>query len=126
METTYGRKIDMKIYFEDGALLKNSALPIAPHARIHAEDGVSANIRALEWYHGYGEKIVIYTNSIMAFDNRYAWNEIEQVPEIYIRAGEYQVFTRIDKLTERELRRAHNLSKMYLSGEFQTIKEAET
>ena len=110
----------MKIYFEDG-LLKNSIddPSITEYHPISAINGVTSNFNSLEELKQKNDdSIVIYTNSICAFSNRYAWNPELQAPEIYIRAGEHMVFTRIDKLTERELREGHNLAKMYVAGEF--------
>ncbi|MBO5969891.1 MAG: hypothetical protein J6S14_15495 [Clostridia bacterium] len=108
----------MKIYFEDGPLGETADLPELSCDCISAEFGISNNIEDLDYYKSARPSAVIYTNSIAAFDNRYAWNETLRAPEIYIRAGEHMTFTRIDKLTERELRQAHNLGKMYLAGEF--------
>ena len=109
----------MKIYFEDGKLLKQSRLPIKYDVKIDAADGVTANDNCLYNLNIHKPNAIIYTNSIMAFSNEYAWNEELKVPEIYIRAGEHMVFTRIDKLTTRELRQGHNLAKMYVAGEFE-------
>ena len=108
----------MKIYFEDGKLRNLNQLPSLIDYEVDAKNGISANINFLDELNQEEEDITIYTNSIFAFSNRYAWNENLKVPEIYIRAGEHMVFTRIDKLTTRELREGHNLAKMYVSGEF--------
>lgn len=107
----------MKIYFEDG-LLNTINYPIDAEYIIDATYGVTNNIDILDELKELNEPLIIYTNSIFAFDNRYAWNEELKVPEIYIRTGEDRVFTRIDKLTNRELKEGHNLAKMYISGEF--------
>jgi len=111
----------MKIYFEDGQLRNLSQLPIKPDFILDASEGVNANINFLVSIGKRNPEAIIYTNSIFAFDNRYAWNEKLEVPEVYIRAGEYMLFTRIDALTDRLLREGHNLSKMYISGEFEDI-----
>ena len=108
----------MKIYFEDGALRSLNQISALIDYEMDAKNGVSANINFLDELNQEKEDLSIYTNSIFAFNNRYAWNEELKVPEIYIRAGEYMIFTRIDKLTNRELREGHNLAKMYVSGEF--------
>ena len=114
----------MKIYFEDGPLEDVSQLPFKPNLIISADDGISSNFNALDFeMHRKCDGVitddyVIYTNSIAAFRNQYAWNEQLQVPEIYIRAGENQSFTRIDELTERVLREGHNLAHLYVAGEF--------
>ena len=108
----------MKIYFEDGELVTSGHLPISNYITINASKGVSRNIQSLNEIKEKYSNLIRYTNSIFAFDNTYAWNEELKVPEIYIRAGEHMVFTRIDKLTNRELRQGHNLAKMYVSGEF--------
>lgn len=108
----------MKIYFEDGMLGKSGYLPFVYHYAIDAKYGVSSNMAQLDTLRECEPDATIYTNSIIAFSNEYAWNEELKVPEIYIRAGEHMLFTRIDQLTERELRKAHNLAKMYLAGSF--------
>ena len=108
----------MKIYFEDGSLLSPNKLSISFDFTIDAASGVSTNIDTLDELQQREEDLVIYTNSIFAFDNRYAWNHELKVPEIYIRAGKHMLFTRIDKLTNRTLREGHNLAKLYVTGEF--------
>lgn len=113
----------MKIYFEDGELRHYTQLPFSADIDINANRGVTANIKYLDYFAKCNPNCIIYTNSIFAFNNMYAWNEELKVPEIYIRAGEHMVFTRIDKLTNRELRQGHNLAKMYVAGEFDHIKE---
>lgn len=114
----------MKIYFEDGELVSSGYLPIDRYIVVNAGSGVNTNINVLDDIKEHNPNAVVYTNSIFAFSNIYAWNEELKVPEIYIRAGEHMLFTRIDKLTNRELREGHNLGKMYVSGEFDNhIKE---
>ena len=109
----------MKIYFEDGKLEEEKLLSFKPDYTIDAGFGFSANVKFLDVLSQDNTDYIIYTNSILAFDNRYAWNEELQAPEIYIRAGNDKLFTRIDELTERELREGHNLAKMYITGEFE-------
>ncbi len=108
----------MKIYFEDGELVSSGYLPIDHYIVINATSGKSQNIAVLEDIKETNPNAVIYTNSIFAFSNEYAWNKELNVPEIYIRAGEHMLFTRIDKLTEKELHKSHNLAKMYVAGSF--------
>ena len=109
----------MKIYFEDGELRDYTQIPFEPDLAIQANLGVSQNIDMLDWHAVHKSDITVYTNSILAFSNKYAWNQELKLPEIYIRAGEHMVFTRIDKLTNRELKQGHNLAKMYIAGEFE-------
>ena len=108
----------MKIYFEDGELVQSGYLPFTRYIVVHAASGVSSNIAVLDDIKETEPNATVYTNSIFAFSNKYAWNEELQVPEIYIKAGEHMVFTRIDKLTTRQLREGHNIAKMWISGEF--------
>lgn len=108
----------MKIYFEDGELRHNTQIPFEPDLVVRASSGVSQNIEMLNLFTKYQPDATVYTNSIIAFSNIYAWNKELKVPEVYIRAGEHMSFIRIDKLTTRELREGHNLAKMYIAGEF--------
>lgn len=108
----------MKIYFEDGELVSSGYLPIDQYIVVNAGSGVHTNISVLDDIKEYNPNAVIYTNSIFAFSNDYAWNEELKVPEIYIRAGKHMLFTRIDKLTEKDLRKSHNLAKLYIAGTF--------
>ena len=115
----------MKIYFEDGPLRDDVDIPGEILLTIvDALEGVSANREDLELYNVLMlSSTTIYTNSIFAFSNKYAWNDELKVPEIYIRHGENDEFVRIDKLTTKELRFAHNLAKMYVAGEFSVVEE---
>lgn len=113
----------MKIYFEDGELRSVNQLSVKPDIVIDAGKGLSESFRLLDFAKETNPNCIIYTNAITAFNNRYAWNDSLKVPEIYIRAGEHLIFTRIDNLTERELREGHALAKLYISGEFDEIKK---
>lgn len=108
----------MKIYFEDGELRFPYQLPISNYYTIDAAKGYSDNRMKLDLIKDKDDNSTIYTNQITALAGRYCWNAEDKVPEIYIRAGEHMTFTRIDKLTTRELREGHNFAKMYVSGEF--------
>lgn len=111
----------MKIYFEDGELRNINQLPVKPDFVIDAGKGLTESFRLLNFAKETSPNCVIYTNAITAFDNRYAWNDLLKVPEIYIRSGEYLIFTRIDNLTERVLREGHALARLYVGGEFEKL-----
>lgn len=115
----------MKVYFEDGPLNLNNTMILPsekPDFVIDAADGVNACINMLDNLNKNRKDCVIYTNSIFAFSNRYAWNEKLQLPEIYIR-DRNGVFTNITQLTNRILREGHNLAKLYVGGEFQPLEK---
>ena len=112
----------MKIYFEDGELVSSGYLPIDRYIVVNAGSGVHTNINVLNDIKEHNPNAVVYTNSILAFDNKYAWNEELKLPELYIRAGEYGIFTRIDKIYPN-IRKVNNLAKMWLAGMFDHIKE---
>jgi hypothetical protein len=114
----------MKIYFEDGDLISTIRAPENYDYQVAAERGVTSNIIRLDALNEKHPDAVIYTNSIFAFNNMYAWNEELKAPEIFIRAGEDGQWVRIDRLTDRELRQGHNLAKMYVAGEFEKKRSA--
>ena len=119
----------MKIYFEDGDLRgytsKSTGVPEAVGWSFNASHGVTENIEVMDYLLQKKPNTVVYTNSIFAFHNMYAWNEELKVPEIFIRAGKKEdKWVRIDKLTNRTLKPGHNLAKMYVAGEFEK-KRAE-
>ena len=106
----------MKIYFEDGRLTRPNSLDFKYGYIVDARDGFTQNDKMLDFIKFTDNNASVYTNSLVALDNRLAWNEELGVPEVYMVRDDK--FVRIDKLTNRELRRAHNLKKMYIAGEF--------
>ena len=119
----------MKIYFEDGALntreLDDSLRFSDLLYDIDASYGVSACYNSARLLLAQNNpNIIIYTNCLELFSNRYAWNEELKVPEVYIRHKATREFVRIDEATERELREGHNLAHLYLAGEFDSVTNA--
>ena len=113
----------MKIFFEDGSLKINNGISLVEEQApiiVEADWGITNNLRqlnSLRVHEELSEKVVVYTNSIVAFDNKYAWNAELEVPEIYIRTQD-RGFVRLDELTNRKLRENNNLLNLYLAGEF--------
>ena len=96
---------------------------------IDAKDGVRSNKNSLDHLKKISEMdnepYVVYTNSIIALNNEYSWNETMQRPEIYLNYNTYKSFTKtieffqnITSLTSKALRKEHNIAKMYLAGAF--------
>ena len=111
----------MQIYFEVAELLQISRVPFKPYMKIDACHGISKNLDNLDDLIEFNLDAIIYTNQIAAMQSKYCWNNKLKLPELYIRAGEHMIFTRIDKLTTKELREEHNLAKMYIAGEFDNV-----
>lgn len=109
----------MKIYFEDGKLKKNicDEIPYELNLFLDATYGYEYCDNLLYKMKRYNKDAIVYTNVITALRNEYAWNKELKVPEIYIRNKD-GIFTRIDKLTNKELREAHNIMRMYIAGVF--------
>lgn len=109
----------MKIYFEDGELRSPFQLPFSDYYKVDASKGYSENEQKLESIREEDYNATVYTNQIAALQTKYCWDKELKVPELYIRAGEHMIFTRIDQCTDRELRYAHNLMHMYMNGVFE-------
>lgn len=110
----------MKIFFEDGELMKCVQEDIGATHRVDAKYGFKQNQQALDTYNEYYKDapVAIYTNSLVALSNEYCWNKDLKIPELYIRPGVGRAFVRIDLLTNRELREAYNLRRMYMANAF--------
>lgn len=107
----------MKIYFEDGTLDHWREIGVRIDNLVDATCGFSSCKMALDRIRMYYNISSVYTNSLVALNNEYAWNDELGVPEIYIRNNNRE-FTRIDKLTHKALRKEHNIMKMYMAGSF--------
>ena len=111
----------MKIYFEDGELMREVQTAIGATHRVDGKFGFIHNQQALDTYNEYykNQDVIIYTNSLVALSNEYCWNDELKVPELYIRPGAGRKdFVRVDKLTLKALRQAHNLRRMYMANAF--------
>lgn len=112
----------MRIYFEDGSLIAKDVAEVPDDSiYVDAYDGVAENIACLNAAKvSTDNKGTVYTNQILAFDNRYGWNDEDGHVNIYIRHPDtkFGKWQRIDKLTDRIIRRGNNVGKLYLAGEF--------
>ena len=106
----------MKIYFEDGALNAGYDGLFNHAVRIDAGDGYSHCHGTLEHLSNLNFEGNVYTNFLPAISAMYSWNPKMNKPTVFIRyKGD---FVDINSLTNRELRSAHNLPKMWENGEF--------
>lgn len=109
----------MKIYFEDGELKPNRHTAGVDYLySIDASRGYSSCRNILSYTKQAYPNDSIYTNSIIALNNKYCWNDIENVPELYLRDIKTKKFVRVDNLTDKEIRKAHNLMCMYINNCF--------
>ena len=108
----------MTIYFEDGELQPDFNLSFTYTKRIDAGKGFRNNLEELNELMKSNPGATIYTNSLVALSNTYAWNETLKVPMIFVRSNQFSGFSRIDYLTEKEICRAHNILHMYMNGGF--------
>lgn len=114
----------MKILFYDGdihwwAIPRSLPSNCSNYNRIDASWGYSDNIKTLDLYREkFGEDTTVLTNSLVALDHRYGWNEKENHTDIYFYVESKHDFVRCDKLTEREIREGYNIMKMFMNGAF--------
>jgi hypothetical protein len=106
----------MKIYFEDGELNKPNSIDFTYDYKVDARYGHTKSTALLSCINCLDNDASVYTNAIIALDNKFAWNNKLKVPEIYLIKEDN--FIRIDKLTDRELKEGHDIMKMYMNGEF--------
>lgn len=112
----------MKILFYDGNIRYWSHLTsFSNYQRLSASWGYTDNIKTLNLYREkFGEDCAVLTNSIIALDHKYGWNEKENHTDIYFYVKSKHDFVRCDKLTEREIREGHNIMTLFRGGEFDT------
>lgn len=111
----------MIVYFEDGVLswLQHPLPPdVANCIWIDAGSGhTTCRNKLWEIYHEMPKDQRVYTNSLDAFSNTWCWDDDSKIPMIYVRT-ENREWRLISEMTDKELRFAHNLSKMYIAGCF--------
>lgn len=115
----------MRIYFYDGSLCEASKPGDEMYYRIDAMDGPTTckiNIQGLSDMVNHNEiaydNVAILSNSLVALSHEYGWNEREGHTDIYIWRFDLNKYVRIDELTDKEIRKAHNIEKMYRAGVF--------
>ena len=110
----------MIVYFEDGTLAPfKVSLELGEHfftvdARI-GYSGCRKMLRHIQNNYPFNTKV--YTNSLDAFSNFWCWDDEKKMPMIYIR-NKNNKWKLIQEMTDKELRIAHNLEKMYVNGVF--------
>lgn len=83
---------------------------------ISAADGPTMVMNWTDSYYDVRPNGAVITNSIIALNNAYAWNEETNSCDIWFwKNGEW---VNIQDTTEREIRQAHNIMHMYLNGAF--------
>lgn len=110
-----------KVIFHDGNL---SDLPIeflTKYLFIYAKRGYTLNQEKLAEMSNKASKFSIITNDLFVWGNDIAWwNDKENKCQAYILKEVNGKWTEINiqDLTEKELRKPHNIVKMYTAGAF--------
>lgn len=111
----------MRIYFYDGPL-SHAPKPVRGYLSIPIDAAYGPmtceyeldNILKLE----DNNSIDILSNSLVALSHTYGWNEKEGHTDIYIWRNDLDQYIRIDQLVDKDIRRPHNIEKMYRAGVF--------
>jgi hypothetical protein len=114
------------IYFVDGefidvywlAVLGLSKEDNIPYEIIDATHGVTQNLTRIKEIQNYPFTERVITNSILLLNNEYGWNDESSTCEVYIYDHCSKEFINVQNLTDKEIRKAHNLAKMYVAGSF--------
>lgn len=110
----------MKILFYDGDILRwLRPTKFSNYIKLNALWGYTNNIKDLDTYmEKLSNDATILTNSIVALDHRYGWNKKENHTDIYFYVESKHDFIRCDELTEKEIRKEHNIMKMFMNSAF--------
>ena len=103
----------MKIYFESGNLRTFHRIPERVDEEIVSSNGLFQNILALNRLLDKKPGAVVYTNTVLAFDNKFVWNEELGVPELYVRPDPDADFVRVDELSSSVLTKDSTLLELY-------------
>ena len=113
----------MIVYFEDGQVTDSMYSDNGKRMKtVDAGNGYSCCRKMLrEIEENYPFETEVYTNSLDALSNYWCWDDSKGIPMIYLRdsTGDW---VHITCLTDREIRRHHNLEKMYVNGVFCAVE----
>lgn len=115
----------MVVYFENGSITNESVYSETGEELIKVDAGMGYShchkkLRYIK--DNYPSDTKVYTNSLDAFSNFFAWDDEKKIPMIYVR-NENGVWTLIGELTNRELRYGLVLEKLYVNGEFGGVEQ---
>ena len=117
----------MKVYFYDGILKEAPVMGCLPEEadaqtfHVDARYGPKENrekLGALANLEQHGSPVYVLTNSLLALSHTYGWDEEENHTNIYLWVEDLDKYVRIDDLTDKDIRQAHNIEKMYIAGAF--------
>ena len=91
----------MKIYFYDGSLDKFPAPKIENYTIVDAKLGVSKTLNALDGLSKAKENVAVVSNSVLALDHEFGWNEEEKHTDIYIWSESLKEYIK-DSISGRE------------------------
>ena len=120
----------MKLYFDDELEInknldeihdKYCSDPNNKYALVFASHGYQNNMNLVERLQ---KDTIIVTNCLYLLSTEYGWNEETNSPEIYIKQKDGSL-KNISELTQREIRQAHNIEKMYMAGEFDVDEDTD-
>lgn len=81
-----------------------------------AADGPTSVMKGLDGFYNVNRRGAVMTNSVIALNNTYAWNNETNSCDIWFwKNGEW---VNIQDTTEREIRQGHNIMHMYLNDAF--------
>lgn len=83
---------------------------------ISAADGPTRVMDWIERYYAVKPNGAVITNSVIALNNTYAWNDKTNSCDIWFWKSSVNMWVNIQDTTEKDIRKPHNIMKIYLSG----------